>query len=240
MATPIVDVRNLCKYYEHGESSTVALDGVTLQIEAGDFVAVAGPSGSGKSTFMHIIGLLDEPSSGQYFLEGQDVSSLSDDARADIRSRRLGFVFQSYNLLARTSALENVELPMLYAGIGSAERHRQALEELRVVGVEDVASHSSNQMSGGQQQRVAIARSLVNNPALVLADEPTGALDTKSSKEIMQIFTRLNEERGVTILVVTHEPSVAAYAKRVITFRDGRVIADGSHAKTEDLETVGL
>ncbi len=233
MASAIVDVRDLKKYYDHGSSRTTALDGVTLQINAGDFVAVAGPSGSGKSTFMHIVGLLDEPSSGEYFFEGQDVSSLSDDARSDIRSRRLGFVFQSYNLLPRTTALENVELPMLYAGFDSHERRRMALAELRIVGIEDVAQHTSNQMSGGQQQRVAIARSLVNNPALVLADEPTGALDTKSSKDIMQLFIRLNEERGVTILVVTHEPSVAAYAKRVITFRDGRVIADGKPSAPE-------
>jgi putative ABC transport system ATP-binding protein len=185
-----------------------------------------GPSGSGKSTFMHLLGLLDEPTSGQYFFEGRDVAELSDDERADIRSRRLGFVFQQYNLLARTSALENVELPMLYANVPAAQRRRVALEKLDVVGVKDVAHHFSNQMSGGQQQRVAIARSLVNDPALVLADEPTGALDTKTSNDIMQLLTRLNEEQGMTILIVTHEAEVASFAKRLITFRDGRVVGD--------------
>ena len=225
--TPIVDVRDLTKYYGSGRSRTIGLDGVTLTIDAGEFVAVTGPSGSGKSTFMHIVGLLDEPTSGTYYLEGRDVSSLSDDERADIRGQRLGFVFQSYNLLPRTSALENVELPMVYAGVRESERRRIALEQLRVVGVEDVATHTSNQMSGGQQQRVAIARSLVNNPALILADEPTGALDTKSSKDVMQLFSALNRDHGITILVVTHEPEVAAYAKRSIAFRDGRVVSDG-------------
>lgn len=224
----IVDVRDLRKYYALDAAHTVGLDGVTLTIERGDFVAVTGPSGSGKSTFMNIIGLLDEPSSGTYLFEGQDVASLSDDERADLRCRRLGFVFQSYNLLPRTTALENVELPMLYAGVKREERRRIALDELRLVGIQDVAMHASNQLSGGQQQRVAIARSLVNNPALILADEPTGALDTKSSKEIMQLFRRFNEAYGVTILVVTHEPEVAGFAKRVIAFRDGRVVSDGA------------
>lgn len=226
MAT-IVDVRDLRKYYGIGAARTIALDGVTLCIERGEFVAVTGPSGSGKSTFMHIVGLLDEPTSGIYYFDGQDVSSLSDDERADIRSRRLGFVFQSYNLLPRTSAIENVELPMLYAGVRQRDRSRIAAEQLRSLGINEVAAHFSNQLSGGQQQRVAIARSLVNDPALILADEPTGALDTKSSQDIMELFARLNAERGMTILLVTHEPQVAAYAKRVIAFRDGRVIADG-------------
>ena len=225
----IVDVRDLRKYYGSGAATTLALDGVTLSIERGEFVAVTGPSGSGKSTFMHIVGLLDEASSGTYFFDEQDVSSLSDDERAGIRSRRLGFVFQNYNLLPRTSALENVELPMLYAGVSATERRSIALEQLRSVGIEDVADHTSGQLSGGQQQRVAIARSLVNDPALILADEPTGALDTKSSADIMRLLERLNEERGMTILIVTHEPNVAAYAKRIIGFRDGRVASDGSH-----------
>lgn len=224
----IVDVRDLRKFYGTGAVHTVALDGVTLRIERGEFVAVTGPSGSGKSTFMHIVGLLDEPSSGTYLFDGEDVSSLTDDERADIRSRRLGFVFQSYNLLPRTSALDNAELPMLYAGVKQGERKRRALNQLSALGIEDVATHYSNQLSGGQQQRVAIARALVNDPALILADEPTGALDTKSSQDIMELFAHLNAERGMTILLVTHEPLVAAYAKRIVAFRDGRVVADGS------------
>jgi len=224
----IVDVRDLTKVYDTGVTQTIALAGVTLTIGQGDFVAVTGPSGSGKSTFMHIVGLLDEPSSGTYFFEGNDVSQLDDDERSDIRCRRLGFVFQSYNLLARTSALENVELPMIYAGVPEEQRRAIAMRELSELGIESVASHTPNQMSGGQQQRVAIARSLVNDPALILADEPTGALDTKSSSDIMQLFRDLNEKRGMTILLVTHEPEVAAYAKRVIAFRDGLVISDGA------------
>lgn len=224
--TPVVDVRNLCKYYAGGSQHTIGLQDVSLTIEAGEFVAVMGPSGSGKSTFMHILGLLDEPSSGRYLFEGYDVADLSDDRRADIRSRRLGFVFQSYNLLARATALENVELPMLYAGVPENERRRIALEKMETIGIREIAGHLSNQMSGGQQQRVAIARSLVNDPALILADEPTGALDTKSSRDIMQLFTRLNATQHMTILVVTHEPEVAAFAKRLISFRDGRVVAD--------------
>lgn len=225
----VVNVKNLRKVYELGGSQqVVGLAGVDLRIEPGEFVAVMGPSGSGKSTFMHITGLLDEPTSGTYEFEGADVSNLSDDDRADIRSRRLGFVFQSYNLLARTSAVENVELPMLYAGVPDAERRRIALEKMEIVGVEHLANHAPNQMSGGQQQRVAIARSLVNDPALILADEPTGALDTKSSEDVMRLFTQLNKERGITILLVTHEADVAAYAKRVVMFRDGLIVSDSA------------
>jgi putative ABC transport system ATP-binding protein len=223
---PVVDVRDVRKYYDTDSHRTVGLDGVTLTIAPAEFVAVMGPSGSGKSTFMHVLGLLDEPTSGTYLFEGVDVSSLSDDERADIRSRRLGFVFQSYNLLPRTSALDNVELPMIYAGVRDSERRRIGLEKLAFVGVEDVAEHLSNQMSGGQQQRVAIARALVNEPALILADEPTGALDTKTSADVMRLFTKLNRERGMTILIVTHEPEVAAFAKRLILFRDGCVVSD--------------
>jgi putative ABC transport system ATP-binding protein len=224
----VVQVRDLRKTYDLGSQQVTGLAGVDLTISAGEFVAVMGPSGSGKSTFMHIIGLLDEPTSGGYEFEGREVSHLSGDDRADIRSRRLGFVFQAYNLLARTTALENVELPMLYAGAPDAERRRIALEKMELVGVSHLADHAPNQMSGGQQQRVAIARSLVNNPALILADEPTGALDTKTSEDVMQLFTRLNTEHGITILLVTHEPDVAAYAKRVVTFRDGKIVSDVS------------
>jgi putative ABC transport system ATP-binding protein len=222
----VVNVQNLQKLYALGEEHVVGLAGVDLTIEPGEFVAVMGPSGSGKSTFMHIVGLLDEPTSGRYLFEGADVTTLSADERADIRSRRLGFVFQSYNLLPRTTALENVQLPMIYAGVPESERRRIALEKMELVGVDHLHDHLSNQMSGGQQQRIAIARSLVNDPGLILADEPTGALDTKTSEDVMQLFTRLNAEHGITILLVTHEPDVAAYAKRIVTFRDGRIVSD--------------
>jgi len=232
MSAPVVDVHDLRKEYDLAAIRTVALDGVSLTIASGEFVAVMGPSGSGKSTFMNIVGLLDEPTSGTYRFEGDDVSTLSDDALADIRSRRLGFVFQSYNLLPRTTALENVELPMLYAGIPEQERRRIALEKLGVVGITDIAAHMPNQMSGGQQQRVAIARAIVNNPALILADEPTGALDTKTSGEIMQLLTRLNKD-GMTILLVTHEPDVANFATRHILFRDGRIVSDNTREVVE-------
>ncbi|HET9030943.1 MAG TPA: ABC transporter ATP-binding protein [Candidatus Aquilonibacter sp.] len=225
---PVVNVRDLRKIYTLGEAQVVALAGIDLQIDRGEFVAVMGPSGSGKSTFMQITGLLDNPTSGEYRFEGQDVSHLDADARADIRSRRLGFVFQSYNLLPRTSALENVELPMVYAGVPEAQRKQIALEKMKIVGVDHLADHAPNQMSGGQQQRVAIARSLVNNPGLILADEPTGALDTKTSEDVMRIFKELNEEQGITIMLVTHEPDIAAHAKRVVTFRDGCVVSDAS------------
>ncbi len=223
---PVVDVRGVTKIYDLDGQSIRALDGVDLTIEPGEFVAVMGPSGSGKSTFMHIVGMLDRPTDGRYWLEGTDVSSLDGDARADIRSRRLGFVFQAYNLLARTSAIENVELPMVYAGIPEADRRRIALEKLEEVGVADLKDHLPNQMSGGQQQRVAIARSLVNDPGLILADEPTGALDSKAAESVMRLFRELNEQRGITIMLVTHEPDVAVHAKRLVTFRDGHVLSD--------------
>ena len=222
----VVNVQDLQKIYELGTQRVMALGGVNLTIEPGEFVAVMGPSGSGKSTFMHIVGLLDEPTAGRYVFEDNYVSKLSADERADIRSRRLGFVFQSYNLLSRTSALENVELPMIYAGVPEADRKRIALEKMEIVGVGALRDNMPNQMSGGQQQRVAIARSLVNNPGLILADEPTGALDTKTSEDVMQLFTRLNAEHGITILLVTHEQDVAAYAKRIVSFRDGHIITD--------------
>ncbi len=226
-AEPVVRVEGLRKVYALGESQVVALAGIDLEIRAGEFVAVMGPSGSGKSTFMQITGLLDNPTAGHYYFEGTDVSHLDADARADIRSRRLGFVFQSYNLLPRTSALENVELPMVYAGVPAAERAQIAHEKMRIVGVDHLAEHHPNQMSGGQQQRVAIARSLVNNPGLILADEPTGALDTKTSEDVMRIFKELNVEEGITIMLVTHEPDIAAHANRIVTFRDGHIVGDG-------------
>ena len=224
--TQVAHIEALRKVYVVGETEVVALDGVDLDIEPGEFIAIMGPSGSGKSTFMQITGLLDTPTSGRYVFEGHDVANLSADDRADIRSRRLGFVFQSYNLLARTSALQNVELPMIYAGVPESDRRRIALEKMRIVGIADLAEHASNQMSGGQQQRVAIARSLVNNPGLILADEPTGALDTKTSVDVMSILRRLNDDEGITIMLVTHEPDIALFAKRLVTFRDGKIVSD--------------
>jgi putative ABC transport system ATP-binding protein len=225
--TPVVQVRDLRKVYPlEGGEDVVALRGVDLTIEPGEFVAVMGPSGSGKSTFMHIVGLLDRPTSGTYSFAGHELTSLDADALADLRSRALGFVFQAYNLLPRTTAIENVELPMIYAGVPAAERHRAAMEALDAVGLAKFAQHQPNQLSGGQQQRVAIARSIVNQPQLILADEPTGALDTVSSEDVMTMFRRLNAERGMTVMLVTHEADVAAHARRLVTFRDGRIVAD--------------
>jgi putative ABC transport system ATP-binding protein len=225
--TPVVEVRTLRKVYSiEGGEDVVALRGVDLTIEPGEFVAVMGPSGSGKSTFMHIVGLLDRPTSGAYYFAGHEVSALGADALADLRSRALGFVFQAYNLLPRTTAIENVELPMIYAGVPAATRHRAAMDALDAVGLAKYAQHQPNQLSGGQQQRVAIARSIVNQPQLILADEPTGALDTVSSEDVMALFRRLNAERGMTVMLVTHEPDVAAHARRLVTFRDGSIVSD--------------
>jgi putative ABC transport system ATP-binding protein len=225
-ARPVITLEGIHKTYTMGDVEVHALRGVSLRIREGEFVAVMGTSGSGKSTLMNIIGCLDRPTKGRYVLDEQDVSALSKDERADIRSRKLGFVFQGFNLLARTSALENVELPMLYAGVDAAERQRRATEALRSVGLVGRERNHPNQLSGGQQQRVAIARSLVNNPTLILADEPTGALDSRTSVEVMEIFQRLNRERRMTLVLVTHEPDIAAYADRVVTFRDGKIKSD--------------
>src|SRR6185295_14756757 len=202
------------------------LRGVTLSISRGEFVAIMGPSGSGKSTMMNIIGCLDRPSKGQYFLEGVDVSTVDKAGLADIRNKSVGFVFQSFNLVPRTSALENVELPLVYAGVGSSERVRRARAALAEVGLSDREKNMPNQLSGGQQQRVALARALVNNPSIVLADEPTGALDTRTSVEVMEIFQRLNRERNLTVIIVTHESDIALYGERVIHVRDGRIASD--------------
>jgi putative ABC transport system ATP-binding protein len=223
---PIIKVEDIHKYYEMGDTRVHALRGVTLEIRRGEFVAIMGASGSGKSTFMNTVGCLDTPSSGSYILDGTDVSTLARADLAGIRNRRVGFVFQGFNLLSRTTALENVELPLIYAGIRARERHRRSQAALEKVGLGDRVHHIPSQLSGGQQQRVAIARSLVNSPSILLADEPTGNLDSRTSVEIMQVFQELNEHDNLTIILVTHEPDIAAYAKRVITFRDGHITRD--------------
>jgi putative ABC transport system ATP-binding protein len=221
-----IETLNLCKTYDVGESPVHALDGVTLNIDSGEFVAIMGPSGSGKSTFMNVVGCLDKPTSGSYTLDGVDIGSLGADELAGIRSTRIGFVFQGFNLLPRANALENVELPMLYNGIHSAQRKERALRVLKSLGLEGREHHKPNQLSGGQQQRVAIARALVNEAPLMFADEPTGNLDTKTSIEIMDLFVRLNREEGMTIILVTHESDIAAYSSRIIRFLDGKVVSD--------------
>ena len=227
----LIEAQNITKVYSLGDVALRALDGVTAVIEQGDFVAVMGPSGSGKSTFMNILGCLDRPSAGVYRIEGTDTRDLTRDALAEVRNKKLGFVFQGFNLLARTSALENVELPMLYDGLEARERHARAAEALRSVGLAGREHHHPNQLSGGQQQRVAIARALVNRAPVILADEPTGNLDTRTSAEIMELFVRLNREAGITIILVTHEQDIAAYSRRTIRFLDGRIVSDEATIK---------
>lgn len=222
----VIRLERIHKVYHMGDIEVHALRGVSLEINRGEFVAIMGPSGSGKSTMMNIIGCLDHPTKGHYVLDGEDVSRVDKAGLADIRNKNIGFVFQSFNLVPRTSALENVELPMLYAGIPAAERLRRARAALAEVSLADRERNMPNQLSGGQQQRVALARALVNNPALILADEPTGALDTRTSVEVMEIFQRLNRERNLTVILVTHEPDIAQYANRIIQFRDGRIRRD--------------
>ena len=224
----VISVRDLTKIYVVGEVQVRALRGVSVNVEQGEFVSVTGPSGSGKSTFMHILGCLDKPTSGQYLLEGKDVSRLSKNELARIRNHQIGFVFQGFNLLARTSALENVELPLLYNGksIRGAVRRKRAIDALAAVGLTDRSHHHPNQLSGGQQQRVAIARALINEPSILLADEPTGNLDTRTSIEVMEIFQKLNLERHITVLLITHEHDIAEYGARIIAFRDGKIKSD--------------
>jgi len=222
----VIRLERIHKVYHMGDIEVHALRGVSLEISRGEYVAIMGPSGSGKSTMMNIIGCLDHPTKGQYFLEGSDVSKVDKAGLADIRNKSIGFVFQSFNLVPRTSALENVELPLVYAGVPAAERTRRARAALAEVGLADRERNMPNQLSGGQQQRVALARALVNNPSLILADEPTGALDTRTSVEVMEIFQRLNRDRNLTIILVTHEPDIAQYADRIIQFRDGRIRRD--------------
>jgi putative ABC transport system ATP-binding protein len=225
-ARPVIELDHIHKIYIMGDVEVHALRGISLTIRGGEFVAIMGASGSGKSTTMNIVGCLDPPSRGTYILDGQDVSQMTRDERADIRCQKIGFVFQGFNLLSRTSAFENVELPMLYLGVKSTERHQRAMEALAAVGLAGREQNNPNQLSGGQQQRVAVARALVNNPALILADEPTGNLDSRTSVEVMEIFQRLNRERGITLVIVTHEPDIAQYAHRVVVFKDGRIKQD--------------
>lgn len=221
----LIEARDLTKVYAMGGQTVHALRGISLEIEAGDFVAIMGASGSGKSTLMNILGCLDQPTTGEYRLAGEAVQDMSPDQLASIRNRRIGFVFQQFNLLPRTSALENVELPMVYAGVPAPERQARALEALRMVGLGERTGHTPAELSGGQQQRVAIARALVNQPVMVLADEPTGALDSQTSEDIMRLLTQLNAQ-GITVVLVTHEADVAAWARRRIVFRDGAIVED--------------
>jgi putative ABC transport system ATP-binding protein len=228
--TPIISASHVTKIYKIGEVETTALNDISFNIERGEFVAIMGPSGSGKSTLMHILGALDTPTSGSYILDGEEVAKLTDDELADIRNRKIGFVFQAFNLLPRTSALKNVTIPMMYAGVPKEKRVETAKKYLKMVGLADRMEHTTSQLSGGQQQRVAIARALVLNPAIILADEPTGNIASDQAEEIMAIFQKLNRE-GHTILMITHEPDIAEHAKRIIHIKDGKIVKDGNRHK---------
>ena len=225
----MIEVKDITKVYEMGHIEVNALSGVSLTIQTGEMMAIMGPSGSGKSTFMNILGCLDKPTTGSYHLEGIEMSKLSDDKLAELRNKKIGFVFQSFNLLPRTTALANVELPLVYSG--AKDRRQKAFEALARVGLADRAKHKSNELSGGEQQRAAIARAMVQAPALILADEPTGNLDTKSSHEIMQIFQGLNQKDGITIVIVTHERDIAEYTRRIVYFRDGKIVSEETLAR---------
>ncbi len=227
----LIEVHGITKIYPLGDIPLMALNNVTATVERGEFISIMGPSGSGKSTFMNILGCLDKPTSGSYLLDGLDVPKLDRDDLAEIRNRKIGFVFQGFNLLRRTSALENVELPMLYSSIPTKERKERAAAALKIVGLEGRENHYSNQLSGGQQQRVAIARAIVNHAPIIFADEPTGNLDTKTSAEIMELFVELNANAGITVIIVTHEPDIATYTRRVVKFLDGRIVSDAPMEK---------
>jgi putative ABC transport system ATP-binding protein len=231
-AVPVVSLRGIKKIYQMGDVEVQALRGVDVDIEQGEMVAIMGPSGSGKSTLMNIVGCLDVPSEGVFEIDGTDVSRLNDDQLAAIRCRKIGFVFQNFNLLPRTTALANVELPLIYAGVGGRERNKRAQESLQLVGLGERQHHKPNELSGGQQQRVAIARALINRPSMILADEPTGNLDTRTSIEIMELFQRLNLEQNITIVFVTHNPETAEYCERVVRIRDGLIESDERRAPT--------
>jgi putative ABC transport system ATP-binding protein len=236
MPERLIEIANLTKIYRLGDVTVHALRGVSLQIERGSFVAIMGPSGSGKSTVMNILGCLDKPTTGTYHLDGVNVSTLGRDQLAEIRNQKIGFVFQQFNLLARTSAVENVELPLLYSSRELKDRHQKSMRALEWVGLAGREMHHPNQLSGGQQQRVAIARSLINDPQIILADEPTGALDSRTSVEIMALFQKLNRDSGMSIIVVTHEPDIAEYSNRIMRFKDGHLVSDERVAQPRDAQ----
>lgn len=234
----LIEIKDLVKTYSTGETSFNALNSVSLNVENGEFVAIMGASGSGKSTFMNMLGCLDKPTSGSYFLDGIDVAKMSMDELSEIRNLKLGFVFQGFNLISRTSAIENVEMPMIYKGISQEERIKRAKAALKIVGLEAREQHLPNQMSGGQQQRVAIARAIVNDAPIILADEPTGNLDTKTSIDVMEFFVKLNAISGKTIILVTHEPDIAEYCKRIVRFQDGNIISDTINEQQKGLDKI--